>query len=107
MRLGDIQLESDSEDDEIKVNTMKVEASTDTPQFMILNIVPGRPDSSLFDRIKMKKPAEKPSRIRDMVAELKAEKIKKGEAVTEHKLERVFDRFALLKGEISSDVREI
>ena len=65
------------------MKAMQVDQGTDAPKFLILNVVAGRPDSALLERIckKVGPEIKQVSKIRDIVEGLKSEQIRKGTRV--------------------------
>jgi len=98
---GDIQMDlSDNEKQHYNLQNLKVDAATEAPRFLILNVVPGKPETDFF--VKYDKPV--PSlRIKTIVEELKAENERKGVTNTRSDLAQVKENFALIKGSGPSD----
>ena len=98
-----MDVSSNEDDPDFNLGELKVEQGTDAPKFLILNVIPGRPDSQF--RLKSKANAanefesKHQTRIKDIVEDMKANNERKGLS-KDHTAEmgQLIDRFALLKG---------
>ena len=99
--LGLEGLEDETEGQPYDMQEMQVDAGTDAPKFLILNVVPGVPDIDLIKTLGEEVdylPRDRQTRIAEIVKQLRKEHARAGVPTNDQDLEKLKETFALLKG---------
>ena len=106
VELGDLQFgysENSDEDQEMYMEDMRVEAGTDAPKFLILNVLPGRAKGTDPWEKKEEKEEKPLTKIKQIVNDLKQDNARRGVSNETTDMVDVVNRFAMMKGGTLSD----